>query len=201
MGDIMDIQTFSQNVNTIAKSDEKKASGPMGREISEMAHEKNTDKTQESMFVSVKNQQRAAILQSAIDMNISAGNEPMSLVLRTALDGINEALKETMGDNAIQTAYDSGIDVSPEATAERIVSLSTAFFDQYQEQHPEMDQDEALVAFTEVISGGIDKGFAEAREILNGLKVLEGEIASNIDKTYDLVQDGLKSFVENFDIV
>ncbi len=188
----MHIQTFSQNVLTLAKSDDKNANGPMGHEVSE--------KAQESAFITAKNQLNADIVQSAVDMNISAGHESMSLVLKTALEGINEALKETMGDNAIQTAYDSGLDVSPEATAERIVSLSTAFFVQYQELHPGMGQDEALAAFTEIIRGGIDKGFAEARDILGGLNVLEGGIADNIDKTYALLQDGLKSFVEGHEI-
>ncbi len=195
----MDIQTFSQDVRTLAKSDNKKVNDPMGREVSDMAHTKNAEKPHASMSAVVKNQQNAAILQSAVDMSISTGNESMSLVLKTALEGINEALKGTLGDNAIQTAYDSGIDVSPEATAERIVSLSTAFFDQYLQQHPEMDQEEALVAFTDIIRSGIETGFAEARNILAGLNVLEGEIAANIDKTYDLVQEGLKSFVEGYE--
>ena len=196
----MQIQTSSQHQTTLAKSDDKKANGPMGREVSEMAHIKNAEKVHESAIITAKNQLNAAILQSAVDMNFSAGNEPMSLVLKTALEGINEALKETMGDNAIQTAYDSGLEVSPEATAERIVSLSTAFFVQYQELHPGMGQDEALAAFTEIIRGGIDKGFAEARDILSGLNVLEGGIADNIDKTYALLQDGLNSFVEGHEI-
>jgi hypothetical protein len=34
----------------------------------------------------------------------------------------------------------------------------------------------------------------EAREILGGLNVLDGDIASNIDKTYDLVQKKLNDF-------
>ena len=58
--------------------------------------------------------------------------------------------------------------------------------------------EEALVKFTDIISGGIAQGFAEARDILDGLQVLEGDIASNIDKTYDLVQTGLAAFIENF---
>jgi hypothetical protein len=55
----------------------------------------------------------------------------------------------------------------------------------------------ALNDFVKLIGGGIDKGFAEARQILDGLKVLEGDVASNVDKTYELVQAGLKAFVEN----
>jgi len=50
-----------------------------------------------------------------------------------------------------------------------------------------------------VISGGIDKGFKDARDILEGLNVLkEGNIAGNIDATYDLVQKGLQAFVDNY---
>ncbi|MBT3719368.1 MAG: DUF5610 domain-containing protein, partial [Gammaproteobacteria bacterium] len=49
-----------------------------------------------------------------------------------------------------------------------------------------------------IIGGGIDQGFAEAREILDGLSVLEGDIATNIDATYDLVQEGLQAFIDSY---
>ena len=53
-----------------------------------------------------------------------------------------------------------------------------------------------LNQFVDVISSGINQGFAEAREILVGLQVLEGDIASNIDLTYDLVGEKLDAFME-----
>jgi len=193
----MDIQSFSHHVRSLTKSDGPEASGPIGRAVSEWAHTKNAEKTHESAATTAKNRHNAAILQSAVDVNINAENDALSLVLKTALEGINEALQDSLGVDAIQTVYDSGLDVSPAATTDRIVSLSTVFFGLYLEQHPEMVEDEALAAFTAVIRDGIDTGFAEAREILNGLNVLEGSIADNIDLTYDLVQEGLKSFVES----
>jgi len=183
---IQSTQTFSQQVHTIAKDDDKKTNGPAGLEISNLAHQRNES----------KKQLNAAILESTI--NVSASDSPQALVLKTALEGINDALKETLGDNAIQTAYDSGLDVSPDATAERIVSLSTAFFSSYQQQHPELSQEDAVSNFTALISGGIDQGFSEARDILSGLSVLEGDIATNIDSTYDLVQEKLTAFIESF---
>ena len=64
---------------------------------------------------------------------------------------------------------------------------------------PELAEDEALTKFTDIIRGGIDTGFGQARDILSGLKVLEGDIATNIDKTYDLVQQGLASFIKNYE--
>lgn len=158
------------------------------------AHEENALKKVDEPQPSSQQQLNQAILQANANVSISAGNEPMALLFKTAIQGINDVL----GGNTIQNAYDSGLDVSPEATADRIVTLSTAFYPQYKEQHPELSEEEAATKFTDLISGGIEQGFAEAREILSSLNVLEGDIASNIDKTYDLVQEGLKSFLEKY---
>ncbi|HDY85633.1 hypothetical protein LCGC14_0922820 [marine sediment metagenome] len=166
------------------------------KNVSSLNQNKNAAKTQESTTSLAKKQLNAAILQSTVDIN--ASNKPLSLTFKAAIEGINDALKETLGDNAIQSAYDSGIDVSPDATADRIVSLSTAFFGAYQKQHPELSQEDALTQFTDIISSGINTGFSEARDILKGLNVLDGDIASNIDLTYDLVQKKLTDFIDSF---
>ena len=193
----METKLFNQAVQSLAKSDTKQVNtSPMGQQVSELAHAKNAYNAQETSSVTAKKQFNAAILQSAVD--VSAGSKFLSLTFKTAIQGINDALKETLGDNAIQNAYDSGLDVSPEATAGRIVSLSTSFFGSYQKQHPELSQADALTKFTDIIGSGINTGFGEARDILSGLQVLEGDIASNIDLTYDLVQQKLTSFIESF---
>jgi len=183
---------FGQSVRSIAQHENRKENGPagIGLEVSSAAKAKNEAKAQLN----------SAILESAINVSAASGS-PQALVLKAALEGINDALQATMGENAIQNTYDSGLDVSPEATAERIVSLSTAFFSSYQERHPELSQEEAVTNFTALISGGIDTGFSEAREILGGLNVLEGDIATNIDLTYDLVQEKLNAFLESFNQV
>ena len=191
--EIQSSNTFSQDVRALAQADNKKENGPIGPQVSELAHAKNAANAQLKL--------NAKLLESALEVTVNAGNNPQALVLKTAIEGINEALQETLGDNAIQNAYDSGLDVSPEATAERIVSLSTAFFGAYQDANPELSQQDAMAAFVDVIRGGIDQGFSEARDILDGLSVLEGDIATNIDSTYNLVQEGLSAFVANFNQV
>ncbi|MGV6852352.1 MAG: DUF5610 domain-containing protein [bacterium] len=178
------MQNITANLN-IANSDLRAKSGT-GKAV--------TNQTEVSSSKLYKQQANKEILRSNMEVNIKSGNEPMSLLFKTAIDGINDVL----GDNAIQAAYDSGIDVSPEATADRIVSLSTAFFSSYREQNPDLSVEEAAVSFAKVIGGGIEQGFSEARDILSGLGVLDGDIASNIDKTYNLVQVGLESFVETY---
>lgn len=134
-----------------------------------------------------------AILESA-QVTIGAVDEPLSLLLKTAIDSINEVLAPELGDDALQKAADSGLDVSPEATAERIVSLSTNFYNAFKQQHPGEDESTVLQNFIDTISGGIEKGFNEARHILEGLQVLEGDIATDIDKTFTLVQEKLVAF-------
>jgi hypothetical protein len=134
-----------------------------------------------------------SIVQASLTVSLNSSNEPLSVVLKTALTGINEALKGDYGDNAIQNAVSQ--DNTPEGTASRIVSLSTAFYDAFKQQHAGEDEQDVLNKFIDTLKKGVDQGFKEAREVLDGLKVLNGDIASNIDKTYDLVQQGYADFI------
>ena len=186
--------TFGQGVSILAKAADKKENEPMGQKVSELAHQKKMEKVQQPISVTNKKQLNASILESSIKFSESISNQPQSLVLKTALQGINESLQEMGVESSVEEAYESGVDFSPEATAERIVTFSTQFYSSYQEQHPEMGEEESLTTFVDLISQGVEQGFGEARDILGGLKVLEGEIAENIDKTYQLVQDGLHAF-------
>ena len=188
--------TYSQDVRSLTKASENSDSKPVGQQVSELAQEKKINPTQDSIFVSSKKQLNAAIIESSLKYNTTVGDQPLSLVLKTALQGINEALKASGVEKNVEEAYESGIDFSPEATAERIVSFSTQFLGAYREQNPQMSQEESLTAFVDIISGGIDQGFGEAKDILGGLKVLEGDVTDNIDKTYALVQSGLQAFVD-----
>lgn len=145
-----------------------------------------------SSRVRERERMNASILQSSLDVSISSGNESLALMLRSAIDGINEALKPELGDNALQAAMSQ--DNTPEGTAGRIVSLSTGFFEAFKAQHMDEDEADVLKNFMATIRGGFEKGFKEAVDILKGLSVFAGEIASNIEKTYALVQQGYADF-------
>lgn len=182
----MENVSFGQNIRTLAHA-EKNGSEPFGQKVSDLAHTRND----------AKKALNASIVDAAINLGVASNDGSIALVLKTALENINAALEPALGANAIQTAVDSGLDVSPEATAERIVSLSTNFFDAFQAQHTDRGFEENLSSFIEVISGGIEQGFTEARDVLSGLSVLDGDIASNIDATYELVQEKLAAFTAN----
>ncbi|MDX9718029.1 MAG: DUF5610 domain-containing protein [Thauera sp.] len=133
------------------------------------------------------------ILQSSMEVSIRSGDESLALLLRSAIEGINEALAPTLGPDAIQNAM--GQDNSPEATADRIVSMSTAFFEAYAGQRPNDDPETVLRDFIDVIRGGFEQGFGEARDILDGLGVFNGQVEADVMKTRELVLQGYDRFV------
>ena len=77
-----------------------------------------------------------------------------------------------------------------------VVSLAFLlhFYNAFKEQSPGDESSAVLDKFMATISEGIDQGFKEARDILEGLDVLKGDIASDIDTTYDLIQEKLSAF-------
>ncbi|NLC99488.1 MAG: DUF5610 domain-containing protein [Gammaproteobacteria bacterium] len=143
-----------------------------------------------------KAQLNEQILKASLDVSISSGNNSMALLYRTAIDNINEQLAPEFGPNALQAAMQQ--DNSPEATAERILSLSTAFFDSYASQHPNKDPEDVARHFVDIMRGGFEKGYNEAASILKGLGVLEegGLVATEIGKTFELVQKGYDDFLQ-----
>ena len=134
----------------------------------------------------------SAIVQSSMNVALNAGNEPLALLYKAAINGINEVLQPDLGKDAIQNA--AGEDHSADATASRIVSLSTAFYDAYRQQNKLEDNAQSREKFVGVIRGGFEQGFKEAQHVLEGLKVLGGDIASGLDRTYALVMQGFDDF-------
>jgi hypothetical protein len=186
----MDIKpdNFGQQVSARARADDRPAGG-MGTEVSQAA--RSDKQLSPAEHTQARNE---AVLEASLKVSINAGNQPMETLYRSVIGTLNEALQADLGDSAIQNAYAAELDLSPEATAARILSRSTAFFASYQTQHPELNEDDARLSFADLIKGGIDQGFAQARDILDGVGVLEGDIASAIDATYSLVMQGLEAF-------
>lgn len=188
--------SFNQDVRKLTQESDKKESASL--ENADITNKKTTGDLQVPISVTNKKRLNASILEAALKYEGTISSQPQLLLLKAALEGINESLKALGVEKNLQQSVDEGLDVSPQATADRIVTFSTNFFPLYLKQHPEMQEQEALTKFTEVISGGIDQGFSEAKEVLLGLNVLKGDIASNIEKTYDLVQQGLADFIEKY---
>lgn len=171
---------------------------PQASDTAATASQKTVDEARKSGNIQeyVRTSTNDAILKASLQVSISSGDESQQLLFRTAIDNLNEVLKPDFGEDAL--AAQANEDQSPDATAERIVSLTTGLFAKFLEQRPGVDEATAAQQFRDIIERGIDQGFGEARDILDGLKVLNGDIASNIDKTYERVQSRLDEFFARY---
>lgn len=143
-----------------------------------------------------KQKLNATIMENQLKLSTGDDDNSMRLLYKTALEGINKELEAEFGPNAAEKIKNSGVDTSPQATADRIVGFATAFYQKYSEQNPDMPEEERLDKFLALVGGGVDKGFEDARGILDGLGVLEGKVSDDIDSTYSLIQEGFAKFRE-----
>ncbi len=141
------------------------------------------------------------ILSSSLNLSLKADNQALTLLFKTALERVQAEFSPSDEQIAAQPSkkpenspYESEVDYSPKATAERIVGFATGFYQAFKERNP--NDPEALTKFMEKFSGGVEKGFADAKEILKNIDKLNGKVESDIEETYGLVQKGLTSFQE-----
>ena len=144
--------------------------------------------------LAARQQLNVSILQASAQVSITAGDQPQALLFQSAIDNINSVLASELGPNAIQNAAVSQ-DNSPEATAGRILSISTGFYESYARQHPGEDPEQVAQNFVDVVRRGFEQGFNEARDILEGLGAFAGEVRSGVERTYALVQNGYDDFL------
>jgi hypothetical protein len=163
-------------------------------QVNQKAEATTGENTRVNVLAAAKQQLNVQILEASAKVSLTAGDNSQSLVFRAAIDRINELLAPEFGSNAIQNAAASQ-DNSPQATADRILSMSTGFYDAYARQHPGEDPENVANNFVSLIRGGFEKGFNEAKNILEGLSVLNGDVASGIAQTYELVQKGYDDFL------
>lgn len=186
-----------ENVMSVSTNNNTQVNNPQAATTNDKANTVDAPKKTAAVQVAdAKNQLNAQIVKASLAVSISAKNDPLSLVYKTAIENLNEVLKPELGDNAIQNAAND--EFTPEAVATRILSFVAGIYEMYRSQKRDDGASEehnaTLDRFMNLVGGGIDKGFKEARGILSGLNVLEGNIASNIDKTYELIQKGLADF-------
>lgn len=153
-----------------------------------------------------RRQLNQTILDNQLSLSLQSDNKAMNLLYRAISDAVEKRMAgqapqdqennaEATTETGLNKTY-SNEDTSPQATADRIVSFATNFYQAFREQNPELNDEDGLEQFMQEIGKGIDQGFADARDILTGLKKLEGKVADDIDETYSLIQKGLQDFRE-----
>lgn len=134
----------------------------------------------------------AEVVQASLEISITAGDNPQALILRATLDRVNEALLPGLG---FDTPFSiTELNNSPEAVAGQILAM-TELLGAFVAQQSGLGTDLAAQEFIDEIRYGFDRGFNEARSILDGLGVFNGTVQNEAIRTYELVQIGLDSFL------
>ena len=97
---------------------------------------------------------------------------------------------------ALDDVLSGVIDFSPEATAKRIVDFASSFFGAFQANNADQDGNSQIDGFSELIRGAIEKGFAQAKDILEGIAKISQGVTADIDETLVLVMKGIDDFAE-----
>lgn len=184
-------------INPISSSADRTAQTAQSQNAAatEKAATTNKSTSRLSAVNEMQAQFNARIVETSLSVSLKTGNKAQSLVYRSVLDSINETMKPEL-NNPVQNGGVGQVDTSAEATAERILSFATGFFDSYAKQHPGKDPDKLAEDFVSLVRGGFEKGFKEAKDILDGLGVLGGsDIEKDIMKTYELVSKGFDDFL------
>lgn len=88
------------------------------------------------------------------------------------------------------------LDLSPEATADRIVEFALNFFENFRANNDfGEDSEDARQAFIDLIGPAIQQGIDEARGILESLQALTPEATGKIDAISALIQERLDAFL------
>src|SRR5262249_17386689 len=118
--------------------------------------------------------------------------ESLSLTGKQIVDKINEQLKTTL-PNGVQSLKPE--EVTPDATAQRIVDGVTASFDAYAKQHKDLSGDDLINSFLNEVQKGVSSGYSDAFNTLKALGAFDVDgVQSGVEKTRSLIDEKLAAW-------
>lgn len=84
---------------------------------------------------------------------------------------------------------------TPEKVSDRILGFIKGNFSIYQKQNPKLSEAEAVQKYSEIMQKAVDTGYEKALAVLGEIPE---DIASELQKSIDLVHEGLQEFKESF---
>lgn len=204
------IQAY-QKLSTLANnSDTAGTKANQNSAVSQFAQQTTEQTTLDATKTTIRNDRQASLVAHLFGDGTTSDQSSLKLTYQAAIEKINEVLTANMGTTAEGETSSApvseetlksqgGMDYwTPENTAKRIVDAATMFLGGFQKANPDLEGEELMNKFMDVVGGGLTQGFDEAKGILGDLDVLKGDIATNIDSTYQLVQDGMQNFKNQY---
>ena len=115
--------------------------------------------------------------------------EPLQLLVRVLAARLQQTFGVTPAPRPLTSAIEQTL--TPELACARILLLLNAAFANYKTAQPNQDQRELGVIFINVAHDTLQQGYAETRQLLGNLAMLEGIVVKDIDKTIALIDHAL----------
>ena len=117
--------------------------------------------------------------------------EPLQLLLRAVTARLQEAFGVAPAPRPVTPAIEQPL--TPELACARILILLGAAFERYQATFSNPDIATARATFLKTADDALHQGYAETRQLLRNLALLEGEVIHDIDTAISLIQQALPS--------
>ena len=86
-------------------------------------------------------------------------------------------------------------EVTPEATADNIVSHVTSLFSIFQKQNPNLSDEDVLNKFLDEVKRGVKEGYDDAYSTLDSLGAFQFDgVKDGVEQTKKLIEEKLKKF-------
>lgn len=175
------INTMQQNAASVSTAKESNTSGSV--------------QNQKPTAANMRSSLNAQIIEASLKVSVKAGDNAGGLLFRTSLESIYESIggfqSKIDPDYKMPSMNDANNPfATPEGTAGVILGFSLGLYERFAESHKGEDEAEVAAKFIETIRGGFEKGYGEAVDILDALSVWNGNVKSEIEQTWNLVQKG-----------
>ncbi len=126
---------------------------------------------------------------AVVDLKSGTG---IALTAQQIVDKINSLLAKQLPEGLASLSPEQ---TTPEATADFIVSNATALFSSYQKQNPDLEDEELVEQFMQELRSGIESGYSDAYDTLEGLGAFEFEgVREGVEQTRILIEEKLVKF-------
>ena len=116
----------------------------------------------------------------------------LTITAKEIVDKINEKLSASLPDG-VQSLKPE--DVTPEATADRIVKGVVGLYSIYAKQNKGLEGEDLLISFIDTVKSGIDAGYSDAIGILENLGAFHYDgVREGLAKTRSLIDEKLAKF-------
>ncbi|MCW8107161.1 DUF5610 domain-containing protein [Alteromonas ponticola] len=174
-------QNFGQQVHQLkATRAEEGTTGPLGKDVSAMAHARNAERQAE------KNATERTNATDQVELNITDSANTDAAVTTIVTHNINEFLQSANETSSSVTLRPATAD---ESLSDLIRTGFSSLLASYQEQNPEQSAEESLNNFTKLMHDGVEKGFSEAHEALANGNTLDEESINRLSASKDQIRN------------